>query len=134
MKKIIKPAITTFYAKCPGCGCEFTYEKSDILGHSDDPYVSCPSCNKLIDHKPTEYVPEEQHNYVDYNHPKVNWQRWDYYYDQYTGRVVSDPCVNCPNRTSSLELGDSPCQWCKYGYRVTCNTAAGGNTGGTEQQ
>ena len=137
MKKILKPSITVFFAKCPSCGAEFTYEKDDMLENCFlDQYIICPCCNKAIAHTNIEYEPKEdkpeERHYVDYDYPKVNWQLWNHYYDPYLGRIFTDPCANCPNKSRALEIGDSPCQWCMYGYRVTCNTS-GGNTGGTEQ-
>ena len=49
MIKIIEPG-TRKIAKCPNCGCEFSYEKEDVLR---DPFridnnVNCPQCNKAV--------------------------------------------------------------------------------------
>ena len=49
MIKIIKEG-TRKIAKCPNCGCEFSYEREDVLR---DPIrienrVNCPQCNKLV--------------------------------------------------------------------------------------
>lgn len=49
MIKIIKEG-TRKIAKCPNCGCEFSYEREDILR---DPiwvenHVNCPQCNEAV--------------------------------------------------------------------------------------
>ena len=50
MIKIIKEG-TRKIAKCPNCGCEFSYEKEDVL---IDPFftrennVKCPQCNEAV--------------------------------------------------------------------------------------
>ena len=49
MIKIIKEG-TRKIAKCPNCGCEFSYEREDVLR---DPiwignHVNCPQCNESI--------------------------------------------------------------------------------------
>ena len=49
MIKIIKEG-TRKIAKCQNCGCEFSYEREDVLR---DPvwvgnYVKCPQCNNSI--------------------------------------------------------------------------------------
>ena len=41
--------------------------------------------------------------------------------------TVNDPCVDCPWNQNVLfgatksYLGDTPCQWCEHGTKVTCN-------------
>ena len=49
MIKIIKEG-TRKIAKCPNCGCEFSYEREDVLR---DPiwvenHVKCPQCNEVV--------------------------------------------------------------------------------------
>ena len=49
MIKIIKEG-TRKIAKCQNCGCEFSYEREDVLR---DPilvgnYVKCPQCNEAV--------------------------------------------------------------------------------------
>lgn len=38
--------------------------------------------------------------------------------------ILKNPCETCPNnnREQVYQLGDSPCQWCKYGTQITCTT------------
>ena len=47
MIKIIKEGQKDFIAKCPTCGCEFSYQSGDI-GLSS---VVCPCCGHYIAHK-----------------------------------------------------------------------------------
>ena len=38
-------------AKCPNCGCEFSYEEEDVLRYPIcriENYVNCPQCNEAI--------------------------------------------------------------------------------------
>ena len=53
MIKIIKEG-TRKIAKCPNCGCEFSYEEEDIhiIPHarclSVTLYIHCPQCSKAV--------------------------------------------------------------------------------------
>ena len=51
MIKIIKEG-TRKIAKCPNCGCEFSYEREDVLKDPTCKYienrVKCPQCNEVI--------------------------------------------------------------------------------------
>lgn len=50
MIKIIKDGQKDFIAKCPTCGCEFSYQLIDIeLGS-----VTCPCCGHYVAHKEFE--------------------------------------------------------------------------------
>lgn len=50
MIKIIKDGQKEFIAKCPTCGCEFSYQLDDIgLGS-----VVCPCCGGYVVHKLNE--------------------------------------------------------------------------------
>ena len=53
MIKIIKDGQKDFIAKCPTCGCEFSYQFVDIKLGS----VVCPCCENYVAHKINE--PEE---------------------------------------------------------------------------
>lgn len=46
MIKIIKPGKKIFHMTCKNCGCEFTYELSDIRLSS----VTCPDCYSFCAH------------------------------------------------------------------------------------
>lgn len=50
MIKIIKEG-TIKITKCPNCGCEFSYEKEDVLIDQyimKENHVNCPQCNKAV--------------------------------------------------------------------------------------
>ena len=47
MIKIIKDGQKDFVAKCPTCGCEFSYQLRDIGLNS----VVCPCCEHYVAHK-----------------------------------------------------------------------------------
>lgn len=50
MIKIIKDGQKDFIAKCPTCGCEFSYQLADIEISS----VVCPCCGHYVAHKEFE--------------------------------------------------------------------------------
>ncbi len=52
MIKIIKEGQRNFIAKCPICGCEFSYEAFDIRGG----LVVCRYCGSCVEHKLNEYT------------------------------------------------------------------------------
>ena len=53
MIKIIKDGQKDFIAKCPTCGCEFSYQLIDIgLGS-----VTCPCCGCCVAHKEFKDLP-----------------------------------------------------------------------------
>ena len=50
MIKIIKEG-TRKIAKCPNCGCEFSYEKEDVFidpVFTKENHVNCPQCNNAV--------------------------------------------------------------------------------------
>ena len=47
MIEVIKHGQKKFKATCTNCGCEFTYELSDIVGSG----VECPDCCHYVAHK-----------------------------------------------------------------------------------
>lgn len=52
--KIINAAPSHYRAKCGRCGCEFTYELSDVSGRYGmriGEHVSCPGCSDDIPHR-----------------------------------------------------------------------------------
>ncbi len=50
MIKIIRPGQLTFNGHCDRCGCEFTYELSDLFSRGCSEGVDCPTCKKTIYH------------------------------------------------------------------------------------
>lgn len=53
MIKIIKDGQKDFIAKCPTCGCEFSYQLGDIGLNS----VACPCCGCYVAHKGFDELP-----------------------------------------------------------------------------
>lgn len=49
MKTIIKSGKKEFTTTCPVCGCQFSYEITDISMTSQS--VTCPECFAIISHK-----------------------------------------------------------------------------------
>ena len=50
MIKIIKEGSRKI-AKCPNCGCEFSYEEEDVFRDpvfTKEKHVNCPQCSKAI--------------------------------------------------------------------------------------
>lgn len=105
MIKITKPGQTVFYAFCNHCGCEFTYEISDLQLVSSDNKVSCPTCGKYYYHPAMVQNPTIPGG-IGYQWPSDN----------------SDPCAGCVWRNGcvwrknllrdGLYIGDIPCNEC----------------------
>lgn len=53
MIKIIKEGQTKFIGNCDTCGCQFSYELSDIVLNS----VYCPCCGSCCAHKRLQVIP-----------------------------------------------------------------------------
>ena len=51
-KKIITPGTDTYRTTCHECGCQFTYERSDVWTNyvRGGDGVSCPSCGHFMHH------------------------------------------------------------------------------------
>lgn len=39
-----KPEDKIYFMRCGTCGCEFTYQKSDVCYGLDNRYICCPDC------------------------------------------------------------------------------------------
>lgn len=110
MIKITKPGQKEFHGFCKWCGCEFTYEISDLRLSATSDKVSCPTCGK------------------DYHHPSMvqdptipggigRLQTWPPEPVHCTPDMTkTDPCAGCAWRENLLRdglyLGDTPCTWC----------------------
>lgn len=95
MIKINKPGQKEFHGFCKWCGCEFTYEISDLKLYK----VSCPTCGKDY-HHPSMVQDPIIPGSITYQWPSDS----------------TDPCAGCAWR-SNLEhglvyIGDTPCTWC----------------------
>jgi hypothetical protein len=49
---IIKPGRKTFHGVCSDCGCEFRYERSDVMHNyvKGGDWVHCPDCGEPMRH------------------------------------------------------------------------------------
>jgi hypothetical protein len=108
--KITKPGQKEFHGFCKWCGCEFTYEISDLKLSATSDKISCPTCGK------------------DYHHPSMvqdptipggigRLQTWPPEPIPCTPDMTkTDPCAGCTWRENlyrnGVYVGDTPCQWC----------------------
>ena len=102
MIKITKPGQKEFYAFCKWCGCEFTYEISDLKLSATSDKVECPTCGK--DYYHTSMVQD----------PTIPGGIWPLQTLPFT--TYNDPCEGCAWKSSLGQLGtyvgDTPCTWC----------------------
>ena len=110
MVKVLKYGNKTFKKECPMCGCEFTYSQEDLCGVG----ILCPGCGTMLEHNFSDMLDE--------NGERVGRTRyWDY---KYIPSGSSDACSDCEFYKSSLakgiQIGDSPCSWCKNGQLIFC--------------
>ena len=97
--KITKPGQKEFHAFCKWCGCEFTYEISDLKLSASSDKVSCPTCGRDYHHPSMVQDPTLQSG-IGYQWPSDS----------------TDPCAGCAWRENLLRdglyIGDTPCNWC----------------------
>ncbi len=130
MIKITKPGQKEFHGFCKWCGCEFTYEISDLKLSATSDKISCPTCGK------------------DYHHPSMVQ---DPTIPGGIGRLQTrppepipctpdmtktDPCAGCVWRENLLRdglyIGDTPCTWCDKN-KFNCITSTTSPLTGTVQ-
>jgi hypothetical protein len=118
MIKIVKAGQKEFYATCDMCGCEFTYELSDLKLSCSLNKVACPTCGKDYYHK--------AQNGGGYGIDYLNWPQGAEpipCIDQ-----NKDPCAECDWMKTLLKngtyVGDTPCTWCNKN-KFSCNTSGG---------
>ena len=103
--KITKPGQKEFHAFCKWCGCEFTYEISDLKLSATSDKVSCPTCGKDYHHPSMVQNPTLQTG-IGYQWPSD----------------ATDPCAGCEwlnnLMNNGLYVGDTPCTWCNKGRVV----------------
>lgn len=110
--KVTKPGQKEFHAFCRWCGCEFTYEISDLKLSATSDKVSCPTCSKDFHHQLK--VPEP-------TLPTGTGYQWP--------SDSADPCTGCAWREKLLRdgiyIGDTPCTWCnKNKVNITCDSTS----------
>lgn len=108
--KIIKPGQTEFHGFCRWCGCEFTYEISDLKLSATSDKVSCPTCGRDYYHSsmvqdPT--IPEGIRRLPTWPPEPIPCT---------PDTTKTDPCAGCDWREKLLReglyVGDTPCTWC----------------------
>ena len=110
--KVTKPGQKEFHGFCKWCGCEFTYEISDLKLSATSDKVSCPTCGK------------------DYYHPSMAQDPTipvgiNYGQLQVIPTDSTNPCTGCVWLENLLKngtyIGDTPCTWCNKG-RFNCSS------------
>jgi hypothetical protein len=100
--KILKEGQKEFHAFCTWCGCEFTYEISDLKLSATDDKVDCPTCGKVYHHRSMVQDPTIPGGIG-------QLQIWP-------TETYKDPCDGCAwkeyNRLNDNYIGDTPCTWC----------------------
>jgi hypothetical protein len=109
MIKITKHGQKEFHGFCKWCGCEFTYEISDLKLSATSDKVSCPTCGKDYHHPAMVQNPTIPGG-IGYQWPSDS----------------TDPCAGCSWRENLLRdgvyIGDTPCTWCNKNRfnSITC--------------
>jgi len=112
MIKITKPGQKEFHGFCKWCGCEFTYEISDLKLSATSDKISCPTCGKDYHHPsmvqdPT--IPGDIGRLQDITWPPEPIPCTP-------DMTKTDPCAGCVWRENLLRdglyVGDTPCTWC----------------------
>jgi len=108
--KITKPGQKEFHGFCKWCGCEFTYEISDLKLSATSDKLSCPTCGKDY-HHPSMVQDPTLPSGIGYQWPSDS----------------TDPCAGCTWRDNLLRdgiyVGDTPCTWCNKNKfnSITCS-------------
>ena len=74
MVKIVKPGQKEFHGFCKWCGCEFTYEISDLKLSATSDKLDCPPCGKDYYHPTITQeqgfnIPKDFGSYSNHNRP-----------------------------------------------------------------
>jgi hypothetical protein len=107
--KITKPGQKEFHGFCKWCGCEFTYEISDLKLSATSDKVSCPTCGNDY-HHPSMVQDPTIPGGIGYQWPSDS----------------TDPCAGCVWRSNleqgGIYIGDTPCTWCNKNKfnSITC--------------
>ena len=114
--KITKHGQKEFHAFCKWCGCEFTYEISDLKLSVSSDKVSCPTCGNNYHHSMMIQDPTL---------PTGTGYQWP--------SDSADPCAGCAWRENLLRdglyIGDTPCTWCnKNRFNIVTGTSIQGTS------
>lgn len=108
--KITKPGQKEFHGFCTWCGCEFTYEISDLKLSATGNKLNCPTCGKDYFHQSMVQDPTIPGGIG-------RLQTWPPEPIPCTPDMTkTDPCAGCVWRENlyrdGLYVGDTPCTWC----------------------
>lgn len=110
--KITKPGQKEFHGFCTWCGCEFTYEISDLKLSATGNKLDCPSCGKDYFHQSMAQDPTIPGG-IGRLHD-ISWPPDPIPCTPYMTKT--DPCAGCVWRENLLRdglyTGDTPCTWC----------------------
>ena len=110
--KITKSGQKEFHGFCKWCGCEFTYEISDLKLSATGDKLNCPTCGKDYHHNmmvqdPT--IPGGIRRLQDISWPPDPIPCTP-------DMTKTDPCAGCVWRENlyrdGIYVGDTPCTWC----------------------
>lgn len=127
MIKITKPGQKEFHGFCKWCGCEFTYEISDLKLSATSDKLSCPTCGKDYYHPSMVQDPTIPGGIGYGRLQDITWPP-----DPIPctpDMTKTDPCAGCAWRENLLRdglyVGDTPCTWCNNNKfnSITCSTS-----------
>lgn len=119
--KITKPGQKEFHGFCKWCGCEFTYEISDLKLFATGDKLDCPTCGKTYYHSSMVQDPTIPGGIG-------RLQAWPPEPIPCTPDMTkTDPCAGCAWRENLLRdglyIGDTPCTWCNKNRFNTISSA-----------
>ena len=108
--KVTKAGQKEFHGFCKWCGCEFTYEISDLKLSATGDKLDCPTCGKTYHHNMMVQDPTIPGGIG-------RLQTWPPDPIPCTPDMTkTDPCAGCVWRENLLRdglyIGDTPCTWC----------------------
>jgi hypothetical protein len=119
--KVVKPGQKEFHGFCTWCGCEFTYEISDLKLSATGDKLDCPTCGKTYHHNMMVQDPT-----IPGGIGRLQDISWPPEAIPCTPDMTkTDPCAGCSWRAELLVkgsyIGDTPCDYCnKNPYKTTC--------------
>lgn len=126
--KITKAGQKEFHGFCKWCGCEFTYEISDLKLSATGDKLDCPTCGKTYHHNMMVQDPTIPGGIG-------RLQTWPPEPIPCTPDMTkTDPCAGCAWRENLLRdglyIGDTPCTWCNKNRfnTATCTSIQGTST------
>lgn len=108
--KITKPGQKEFHGFCNWCGCEFTYEISDLKLSATGDKLDCPTCGKDY-HHPSR----NKSGPVPLELPNITWPPEPIPCIE-PNTTQTDLCAGCSwkeyLKQGGIYVGDTPCTWC----------------------